>query len=638
MDLISKTRDLGYNIFDLNNSFYNDICSIFIYNNTDFSLSERKTLLDLSDENLTVPGCYYTSFDIETIRTIYLCKIGNEINGNNSISEIIINDNDDNNFFVKLKKQKYFSKYSTIEVIKCFSIILNSKLFTENYGFYIMFFMNILNILLFIFSFSSKLEKQLNVICNTLLSQMKKLYNKKPNEINLKIDNIKINENSYIVNDKTIDIDNNKRMNINTISKNDNTHISDNYEKVIENNKNNNLFKDKQRNTLTSKIESNKESKNNSYNNENFKEVIIDNSKNEASNINNNELIFNTNKNENNKNFSLDISKIENLKENSSQRVWKTKKNKINPIKNRDTNSINIDSSIKMKKDNSNILINNLSNINDDINKSNYNGDDEKKIIEELRKKYNSNLYLFYIIKYIPIKKRKKYLSELEMENLPYDYALKIEDRNKSDFYFSLLREKNKIISIFLNDKDFNIQNAKIALFIFHFNLSFAINTIFFTEETIYLINQDKGSSLNLRTQISRIVYSAIISRVIVYIVELLFFIHNSIIKLRYYEDIKKAEDSVPTLLRILKIKIMVFFIIVTFFDIIFFYYITAFCSVYSKIQIHLIKDSFICFLLINLYSVILFIFVSSIRIFSLKKKSKFRYLLYLISWIISLI
>jgi len=143
---------------------------------------------------------------------------------------------------------------------------------------------------------------------------------------------------------------------------------------------------------------------------------------------------------------------------------------------------------------------------------------------------------------------------------------------------------------------------------------------------------------LNLRTQISRIVYSAIISRVIVYIVELLFFIHNSIIKLRYYEDIKKAEDSVPILLRILKIKIMVFFIIVTFFDIIFFYYITAFCSVYSKIQIHLIKDSFICFLLINLYSVISFIFVSSIRIFSLKKKSKFRYLLYLISWIISLI
>ena len=38
MDVIFKTRDLGYNIFDLNDSFFNDICSVFTYNNTDFSL------------------------------------------------------------------------------------------------------------------------------------------------------------------------------------------------------------------------------------------------------------------------------------------------------------------------------------------------------------------------------------------------------------------------------------------------------------------------------------------------------------------------------------------------------------------------------------------------------------------------
>ena len=30
MDVILKTRDLGYNIFDLNDSFYNDICSVIL--------------------------------------------------------------------------------------------------------------------------------------------------------------------------------------------------------------------------------------------------------------------------------------------------------------------------------------------------------------------------------------------------------------------------------------------------------------------------------------------------------------------------------------------------------------------------------------------------------------------------------
>ena len=55
MDLVLTTRNLGYNIFDSNDTFYTDICSIFIYNDSDFSLSERKTLLDLSDENLSTP-------------------------------------------------------------------------------------------------------------------------------------------------------------------------------------------------------------------------------------------------------------------------------------------------------------------------------------------------------------------------------------------------------------------------------------------------------------------------------------------------------------------------------------------------------------------------------------------------------
>ena len=83
------------------------------------------------------------------------------------------------------------------------------------------------NILLLIFSFPSKLDKQLNIFCNIILSQMKTISNKKQNEINLKINNAKINENSE-VNNKTIDIDNNNRMRINTTSKNENTNTSDN--------------------------------------------------------------------------------------------------------------------------------------------------------------------------------------------------------------------------------------------------------------------------------------------------------------------------------------------------------------------------------------------------------------------------
>ena len=349
MDLILRARDFGYNILDLNDSFYNDICSIFTYNNSDFSLSERKTLLDLSDENLTLPGCNYSSFDTKTIRSIYLCKISNDINTNDSLSEIEINDNDEENIFNRLKQQIDFSKASNIKIVKCFFIFYNSKLFTENRGFYIMFFTTIIHILLLMFSFPSKLNKQLKAFCNIILSQMKKIYKKGQNEINL---DAKSNENTNGVNNKTIDIDNKNRMNITTSSNSDNSSSSDSQEIGNENIKNGNLYNNKLKKAFTSKIE--------------------------TSNINNKEAKFDTYKNDSNTKLSVDISKIENIKEISSissQRILKIEKNRINPKRMSAINPKNIYSSIIIKQDKSKFLLNNLDIIND------------KEIIEELKKK-----------------------------------------------------------------------------------------------------------------------------------------------------------------------------------------------------------------------------------------------------------
>ena len=74
------------------------------------------------------------------------------------------------------------------------------------------------------------------------------------------------------------------------------------------------------------------------------------------------------------------------------------------------------------------------------------------------------------------------------------------------------------------------------------------------------------------------------------------------------------------------------------FFNILFFYYITTFCSVYSIIQIHMISNSLMSFLLTMSYSIALSMISTIIRIFSLKKENKFRHFSYIISWIISLI
>jgi hypothetical protein len=64
LDLINKVKELGYNIFDLNDRFYQDICSIFIYNNSDISLSERKNLLDFNNKKLCMDSCNYINIMI----------------------------------------------------------------------------------------------------------------------------------------------------------------------------------------------------------------------------------------------------------------------------------------------------------------------------------------------------------------------------------------------------------------------------------------------------------------------------------------------------------------------------------------------------------------------------------------------
>ncbi len=547
MDLIKKTKDLGYNIFDLNDSFYNDICSVFTYNNSDISLSERKNLLDLSDEILCMENCNYSNFDINNLRTICICKININNNEKDSVENKGNIKNSENNDLVNLiTKNIDFNKASNIKVVKCLSIIFQKRIFTQNYGFYIMFLLNIFNIIILIFSPISKAEIQFKDFCSKVINQMDQIYEKlnrtndgqkEQNEGQDLIDNTSINNDKIIKNARIINIRNEIKMTKNNMKFTSNT------------------------------------TKNN---NNNKKEFFLQNIQ-----TNLGDVLSSNHVRLNKSNLSL---------------IRKQKKVKVS-------------------------------------NET----EDENKKIEELKNKNNSDFYIYNVIKFIPYENRRNYLSESEIENLSYKKALKIENRNKSDYYFSLLKEKNKIISMFLNEQDYNIQNMKISFFIFNFNLSMTINALFFDDEAIYEINQDNGV-YNLSTQISRVLFSALISIVIGFIVEFLAFSHKNIIKLRYFKDTKDALEEKPKLIKNLKVRYVFYFSMTIFLNAVFLYYITAFCAVYSIIQTHMIKDSLMSFLLAMSYSIVFSLISTIIRVYSLKEESKFRHVIYFVSWIISLI
>jgi len=560
MDLIFKTKEKGYNIFDLNDSFYHDICSPFSYNNSDFSLSERKNIIDLSDENLHLLGCNYSNYDIITFRAIFKCKIGfSEDNLNKS--DITNNDNKDNSQLVNLIKDNIdFSKSSNIKVVKCFSIVFQKNLFKENYGFYIMFSLFILNIITFICSPISSIEKTFQGYCDQILVKMREIY--LYNENNKNSINKNIDKENNIVNE---DVKNNYGSSSN-FSNYKNLNIKDNINiiKPIE------LITD---NKKTNKFNKFKKSlhKNNKFNNVRISNLItLNNSRNE------------------------DISemRLKNIKSNNSD---------------------------------------------NDLIKDEKDSKDEEKLINSLKEKKDPDYYIYYVIKYIEPEKRKTYLSEYEMEGLSYENAIQIEDRNKANYYFALLKEKNKIISIFLNDEDYNIQTIKLSTFIFDFSLALTVNALFYNDEAIYQINQEEGE-YSLTTQYSRVIYSALISGFLNFVLEQLALTKKDILALRYFKDINKVESEIPKLITKLKFKCIIYYVTTIFLNIICSYYITAFCSIYTIIQTHMISDSAFSFLLTMSYTLILSLISSIIRIFSLKKNNKFRHCLFFISWIVSLV
>ena len=119
-------------------------------------------------------------------------------------------------------------------------------------------------------------------------------------------------------------------------------------------------------------------------------------------------------------------------------------------------------------------------------------------------------------------------------------------------------------------------------------------------------------------------IYSAIISGFFSFLFEYLALSEDTILKFkenRIEDDdifIKKEKE-----IKCLKIKSVIFFVIGIIILLFFWYYLSCFCAVYYNTQITLIKDTLISLSLGLIYPFPLTFIPTSIRIPSLRKKSK---------------
>ena len=134
LSLISNLEESGYNVFDIRDSFYNDICSRYTAENgADMVLSSRKELIydQNKDMYLCQDGCSFVNFDSKNVKAKCDCdvQLGNT---KTDITQL------------KFDKTEFIDSFyttlfnSNFRVLKCVKLLFSSKGLATNYGSYIM--------------------------------------------------------------------------------------------------------------------------------------------------------------------------------------------------------------------------------------------------------------------------------------------------------------------------------------------------------------------------------------------------------------------------------------------------------------------------------------------------------------------
>ena len=211
---------------------------------------------------------------------------------------------------------------------------------------------------------------------------------------------------------------------------------------------------------------------------------------------------------------------------------------------------------------------------------------------------------------------------DFELNSLDYEEALQLDHRNYCDYYTSLLKYNHPIMYSFAPYNDYNSKIIKMFLFFFSFALDFTVNAIFFSDDTMHKIYEDKGK-FDFLYQVPQIIYSTIISKFIDTLIRKFALTQDNIVDLKKEKGSKKFKKINLIILRTFKIKFILFFCLAFMILSFFWYYITCFCGVYINTQIHLIKDSLSSLVLSLIIPFALYLIPGIFRLAALKEKKK---------------
>ena len=215
-----------------------------------------------------------------------------------------------------------------------------------------------------------------------------------------------------------------------------------------------------------------------------------------------------------------------------------------------------------------------------------------------------------------------------ELNELPFDKALKKDKRNFCVYYCNILAVSHIILNLFFRQSDYNLFVVKLGLLFMTFPINLTFNSFFFTNEKIKINYVKSVEDIStFWSNISNTVYSSILSSTFLIILKFISLTHNSIRALRKMKNVELAKKKSVCLLRCIKLRIFIYYILSFAFLIIFGFYVLCFCAIFENTQLILVRSTFTSWLISLLYPFIICFITSLFRSLSFTCESKCLYI-----------
>ena len=229
--------------------------------------------------------------------------------------------------------------------------------------------------------------------------------------------------------------------------------------------------------------------------------------------------------------------------------------------------------------------------------------------------------------------KEEESLTDYELNDLEYDEALELDNRNFLKIYWYLLKREHIIIFTFFNWNDYNLFSIKLSKLFLSICSDMAFNVFFFSDESMHNIYVSGGEN-DFIGQLAQMVYSTIVSQILQ-----IFINYLTMTDIHYYElkELKK-ENKINnkegiSVIKCIKHKLIAYHISTFILFLFFWYTASAFCAVYANTQRIFVTDSYTSFLMGLVYPFALYLAPTALRFISLKaKKNKNLKFLYSLS------